>query len=76
MSMDFIVFSAAFVLFIIGLAIALQGLVRRELPAERAPLVRMPLTRFVPGPERHPGRLMLIGLALMIVAAAIVAVAM
>ena len=74
--MDFIVFSAAFVVFIVGLALAGQGFIGKELPSEPAPLVRrFSLTRTVPPPEKHPVRLMLIGVAMMVAAVAFVAIA-
>jgi hypothetical protein len=68
---DFVVFVVVFAVFIAGLTLAIQGFVGREIYPEGTPFAVAPdLDR--PGiahpRERHPVRLFLIGVALMILA--------
>ena len=76
--MDFVMFSAAFLLFCLGGVLAIQGFVRRD------PVTRLDLdpylrrhareTESFHAPERHPVRLTLIGLSLMVLAVVFLAV--
>jgi hypothetical protein len=68
------VFAVAFGLFFIGLAVVGQGFIRTEPPNEITPAGTYSMTRTVPPPEKHPVRLVLIGLAMIGVAVAVVAV--
>jgi hypothetical protein len=69
--MDFVVFIVVFAVFIAGLALAIQGFVGKEINPEGQPFaVALDLER--PGiahpRERHPVRLFLVGVALMMLA--------
>ena len=69
--MDFVVFSVVFALFFVGLTLAFQGFVGKEINPGGQPFTTLiDLDR--PGiehpPEPHPLRLMLIGLGLMVAA--------
>jgi hypothetical protein len=68
---DFVVFVVVFAVFIAGLTLAIQGFVGREINPDGQPFA-MALDLEQPGidhpRERHPVRLFLIGVALMILA--------
>jgi hypothetical protein len=68
---DFVVFVVVFAVFIAGLALAIQGFVGKEINPDGRP-ISLALDPEQPGiahpPERHPVRLFLIGVALIILA--------
>ena len=69
--MDFVLIVVVFVVFFAGMVLAFQGFVGREVNPEGQPFA-IPIDLDHPAvehpPERHPVRLVLIGVGLMVVA--------
>jgi hypothetical protein len=71
---DFVIVVGLFALFVLGLVFAIQGFVRKEIYPEGQPfagLADFDRPGVVHAPERHPVRLFLLGVGLMVVAVAL-----